>query len=226
MNQYRNPRFFRNKILKLGIFIILAFCVIFGADITCCVEPSEGAKAKLSKIQAVKIHETVILDATLEGAFNRDITEAVTSGAPTRFRFLIRLMKKRGLWFDKEMKEYIVHHTVAYDVLKKQYLATRSYSQGIEENLTTSDWDEMVQWMSELKAVHFSAPELKDPNAKYYLRIRAEMKCIKIPFPLNYLLAFVALWNFDTPWVKVPVDINTEKSERIEQALIHDGKGP
>ena len=137
---------------------------------------------------------------------------------------MINLMKNRGLWFDKKVKEFYVHHTVMYDVLKKQYIATRSYSQGLEENLTTSDWDEMVSWMSELKAVHFSVPELKDPKAEYYLRIRAEMKCIKIPFPLNYLLAFVALWNFDTPWVKVPLDAHSKKSETIEQALIPHGK--
>ena len=225
MNQDIHCGLFRNIILRTG-FIIMIFCLFLGSDMFFCARPSEGAKAKLTEIQAVKVHETVILDATLEGAFNRDIIEAVSSGAPTRFRFMIRLMKNRGLWFDKKVKEFDVHHTVMYDVLKKQYVATRSYSQGVEENLTTSDWDEMVQWMSELKAVHFSTPELKDPKAEYYLRIRAEMKCIKIPFPLNYLLAFVALWNFDTPWVRVPVDIDTEKSERIEQALIQDGKGP
>jgi len=136
VNQDMHCRLLRDFIFRTG-FIMVIFCLFLGLDIFFCARHSEGAKAKLAKIQAVKIHETVILDATLEGAFNRDIIEAVSSGAPTRFRFMIRLMKNRGLWFDKKVKEFDVHHTVMYDVLKKQYVATRSYSQGVEENLPT-----------------------------------------------------------------------------------------
>jgi hypothetical protein len=214
------------KIAKSVSLIYFALIIIINLNIIFCVKISEGAKARLKNIQAIKNNEIIIIDATLEGAFSRDITEAITSGAPTRFRFLIHLKKKRGLWFDKKIKEFTLHHTVIYDVLKKEYLATRFYSEGSEENYTTEDWDEMVQWMSELKAVHLNVPGFKYKKDKYYLNIRAEMKCIKIPFPLNYLLAFVALWNFDTPWVKVPLYDAPERSDMIEQALIHHGKGP
>jgi len=193
--------------------------------------PAKRMKNMLDKevqkeIKAIKDQETIIMDATLEGAFSPDITEAISSGAPTRFRFLIRLMKKRSFWADKKVKEFTLHHTVIYDVLKKEYLSTRSYSEGSEENFTTESWNEMVHWMSELKSVPLDVPELKNKQGKYYINIRAEMKCIKIPFPLNYLLAFVALWNFDTPWVKVPLDAAPQKSEMIEQALIQHGNGP
>jgi hypothetical protein len=217
-------RFNKEKTIKLSALIFLVLIVIIYSNIIFCVNTSEGAKATLKKIQALKNNKTIIINATLEGAFSPDITEAISSGAPTRFRFLIHLMKKRGFWLDKKVKELTLHHTVIYDVLKKEYLTTRSFPGGSEESYTTEDWDEMAQWMSELKSVRFNIPQLKDQKEKYYLKIRAEMKCIKIPFPLNYLLAFVALWNFDTPWIKVPLDAEPKKSEIIEQALIPHGK--
>lgn len=205
-----------------AIFLVNAVCLLFMFGVT----PCEGAKARLTNIQAMKTLQGIILDAAIEGAFTRDITEAITSGAPTRFKFLIRVMKRRGFWFDKEVREFTIHHTVTYDVLKKEYLAIRSYPESTEENLTTADWDEMVRWMSTLSAVQLAIPELKDREGHYYLSIRAEMKCIKIPFPLNYLLAFVALWNVDTPWVRVSLDNIPNRPDMIEQASVHHGKGP
>jgi hypothetical protein len=217
-------RFNKEKIIRSGTLFFGVLIIIICSDIVFCVNTSEGAKATLKEIQAIKNNNSIIVNATLEGAFSPDITEAISSGAPTRFRFLIHLMRKRGFWLDDKVKELTLHHTVIYDVLKKEYLTTRSFPGGSEESYTTENWDEMAQWMSELKSVQFDVPELKHKKDRYYLKIRAEMKCIKIPFPLNYLLAFVALWNFDTPWVKVPLDANPIKSEMIEQALIPYGK--
>ncbi|MGA1839511.1 MAG: DUF4390 domain-containing protein [bacterium] len=217
-------RFCREKTIKSVTLIFSLLIVIICSNAIFCVKASEGAKAIIKEIQAIKDNRTIIVNATLEGAFSPDITEAISSGAPTRFRFLIHLMKRQGFWLDEKVKELTLHNTVVYDVLKKEYIITRSFPGNLEESYTTEDWDEMTKWMSELKSVQFNVPELKDKKDKYYLKIRAEMKCIKIPFPLNYLLAFVALWNFDTPWVKVPLDANPKKSEMIEQALIPHGK--
>ncbi|MGA1794256.1 MAG: DUF4390 domain-containing protein [bacterium] len=205
-----------------AMVLVNAVCLLVMLGVT----PCEGAKARLTHIRALKTSQGIVLDASIEGGFTRDITEAVTSGAPTRFKFLIRVIKRRGFWFDKEVREFTIHHTVTYDVLKKEYLAIRSYPESTEENLTTADWNEMVRWMSTLSEVHLAIPELKDRDGRYYLEIRAEMKCIKIPFPLNYLLAFVALWNVDTPWVRVSLDDIPKRPETIEQASVHHGKGP
>ncbi len=225
MRKDLHPRFNKEKRTKSStrffcVLIIITICL----NIIFCINTSEGAKATLKRIQAIKNNKTIILNTTLEGAFSPDITDAISSGAPTRFRFLFHLMKKRGFWMDKKVKEFTVHNTVIYDVLKKEYLVTRSFPGGLEDSFTTEDWDEMAQWMSELKSVRLNVPELQDKRDEYYLKIRAEMKCIKIPFPLNYLLAFVSLWNFDTPWVKVSLDADQKKSEVIEQALIPYGK--
>ena len=201
------------------IIYLLFFCLI--ANLSFYVKSAEGAKAVLNNVQTTVNQDTVDIDALLEGAFTSDITDAVSSGAPTRFRFLIRFIKNRRLWPDKKIQEFEIHHTVTYDVLKKEYLVTRSYPDGTEDNLSTTEWEEMAQWMSELKSVSILLPEIKNRNANYHLNLRAEMKCIRIPFPLNYLLAFVALLNFDTPWVRVPLNLDTIPSET---AII--GKSP
>jgi len=224
VNIHINQRHYTKTILRAFLLILCAIWMIGIPECVFFVRTAECAKAELNRIHAVRVDKDIHLDAALEGAFNKEITEAVTSGAPTRFRFHVRIMKKRGLWFDKEIEEFTFYHTVTYDVLKKEYMATKSYPNGSEENLSTADWGEMVQWMSKLADVQLSVPNLKDQKATYYLRIRAEMKCIKIPFPLNYLLAFVALWNFDTPWARTPLEVDSKKSDMIEQALIDNDK--
>lgn len=191
-----------SKIIAYGLWLLIIFHLPF------FVKSAQGAKAWLENAHARNAQGSIIVDATLQGAFSPDITEAVSSGAPTRFRFQIRLKKNRGLWLDKKIQEFDIHHTVTYDVLKKEYLVTRTYPDGTEENLTTSEWEEMAQWMIALDSVQLIPNAMEDPDAHYYLKLRAQMKCIKIPFPLNYLLAFVALWNFDTPWIRIPLDVS------------------
>ncbi|MBN2373314.1 DUF4390 domain-containing protein [bacterium] len=189
------------------------------------VKSAEGAKAILNYVQAIVNQDTVNLDAVLENAFTSDIVDAVSSGASTRFRFLIRVKKNRRLWFDKNIQEYEIYHTVTYDVLKKEYLVTISYPDGSVGNQSTTEWEEMSQWMSELKSVAIPLPGIKNRDADYHLSLRAEMKCIRIPFPLNYLLAFVTLLNFDTPWVNVPLNLNPVHSETatiIEGPPMHE----
>jgi hypothetical protein len=34
----------------------------------------------------------------------------------------------------------------------------------------------------------------------YYVQVRAEIRSVKLVFPLNVLLFFVSFWDVDTPW--------------------------
>ncbi len=202
--------------LQTAILILLLFSI---SALPSYVESAEGRKAWLENLRVRDSEGSIVIDTKLKGAFTQDITEAVVSGTPTRFKFLIQLRKKRKLWFDKKIREYEISHTVVYDVLKKEYLVTRLYPDGNEENLSTAVWYIMEEWMTELNSIHLAYPEIKDKSVHYFLKIKAEMKCIKIPFPINYLLAFISLWNFDTPWTNVPLNISIKPQDNIRKDL-------
>jgi hypothetical protein len=53
--------------------------------------------------------------------------KAVKSGVPTSFTFLVNLHRSRSMWFDKEMADLTITHTIKYNSLKKEYAVSRSW---------------------------------------------------------------------------------------------------
>ena len=139
--------FSKEKTIKSVTLTFSLLIIIICLNTIFCVSTSEGAKATIKELQAIRDNNTILVNAALEGAFSPDITEAISSGTPTRFRFLIHLMKRQGFWFDEKVEELTLHNTVIYDVLKKEYIVTRSFPGSSEESYTTEDWDEMAKWM-------------------------------------------------------------------------------
>jgi len=77
---------------------------------------------------------------------------------------------------------------------------TAQQTQSAMEPVVTMDQDKMEIWMTRLENVEIgSAASLKN-GARHYFRVRCEMYSIKLMPPFNYILFFVALWNFDTDW--------------------------
>jgi len=198
--------FLAGNFLNLIVLSSMLFLIL---SVVLSVNPAEGADAWLEDVNAKKVNGYIFINAELKGAFTKDIIEAISSGSPTRFKYQIKIRKNRGFWLDKDVHEYEIYHTVTYDVLKREYLVSRTYPDGdFEENLSTVKWETMQQWMANLSSIKIPCTKIRDQKAEYFLKIKAEMKCIKIPFPFNYLFVFVSLWNFDTPWVRVPVELS------------------
>lgn len=200
---FQRPTYRQSK-LKPAIILCLLAAIIFSL---CIYPPSQAEGATKAWFENIKIErgdKGLIFSATLVGAFNNDVKEAISGGTVTRFKFNINIKRRRGFWFDKNIRKYEILHTVAFDVLKKEYTVLKTYPDGNEENLTTAQWNTMEKWMSHLRFPDTSFPEIQEEDVEHFFNIKAELKCIKIPFPLNYLLVFLPLWNFDTPWFEIP----------------------
>lgn len=76
---------------------------------------------------------------------------------------------------------------------------------------------ELERWMTHLEKVDLGPAKGLDRYTRYYIRVRCEMKSIKLIPPFNYILFFVSFWDFDTDWgSSTPFTINQAVEEKSE----------
>ncbi|MGA1875060.1 MAG: DUF4390 domain-containing protein [bacterium] len=163
-----------------------------------------ASKAEIREFTLSNKHDYVYVGAKLEGAFTEGIREAITSGIPTTFKYYLELVAPRHLWFDRKTNRKVLQYRVAYDTLKKEYEVTIDDGASSQVRVTKSE-EEMRRWMTTIDSYRFLDSRKIQPVTRYKVRLKAEMKCIKMPFPLNFLLFYISFWDFDTPWVSSPI---------------------
>ncbi len=158
-----------------------------------------GAKdAALDNIILSNTNEDLVLYLQLEGAFTDKIRQAVLSGMPTSFEFVIHLNQVRLLWFDDKIADIQVVHTVKYDNLKKEFTVRRSWK-GNEPEVTGS-FEEAQALMNRIEGLKFIPLSRMEKGAQYQLRTKAEVSKRTLPFNLHNILFFVSLWDVETDW--------------------------
>lgn len=159
----------------------------------------EAAGAKITDIIITQSPESLLVFASLRDAFTKEIEEGIVNGVSTSFTFYVRLMRQRGVWADEEVSSLIVKQTVLYDLLKDRFHFT-SESGNQKANRATNNFGDIRQWMSSLEGIKLASNQDLKAGELYYVQVRAEIRSVKLVFPLNVLLFFVSFWDFDTPW--------------------------
>jgi Domain of unknown function (DUF4390) len=184
--------------MRLKILRFLALW-LFSLPLLCLSIPGEAAMAKITDIIITQSSANLLVYATLRDAFTKEIEEGIVNGVATSFTFYLRLMKQRSVWTDEEVVSLTVKQTVAYDLLKDEFSFT-SQNGNQTQTLTTKNFAYIRRWMSSLEGVKLTSYQNLKPGTLYYVQVRAEIRSIKLVFPLNVLLFFVSFWDFDTPW--------------------------
>jgi hypothetical protein len=159
----------------------------------------EAATAKITDIIITQSSGNLLVYATLRDAFTKEIEEGIVNGVATSFTFYLRLMMQRNLWADEGVNSLIVRQTVAYDLLKDEFSFTNQNANQTQ-TLKTKNFADIRRWMSSLEGVKLTSYQNLKSGNLYYVQVRAEIRSIKLVFPLNILLFFVSFWDFDTPW--------------------------
>ncbi len=142
--------------------------------------------------------KSLIISFKVKDAFTEDIEKAIMSGIPTTFLFTIEVYRAKTLWRDERIGSLRFHHTVEYDNLKDQFKIRLEEGGGKE--IVVKDMGNVREIMSEVKEV-VSTPLLSfSKGGRYYVRVKATLHSIKLPFPFKYVLFFVSFWDFETSW--------------------------
>jgi len=160
---------------------------------------AHAAGARITDIIVTQASDQLVVFATLEEAFTPEIEESIVNGVPTTFTYLLRLMRQRTLIPDAEVAALTVRQSVAYDLLKDEFQFVRDDGRRNSTRVTKS-YGEVKRWMAELAGVTLASRRLLQPEERYYVQVKAEIRSVSLVFPLNYLLFFVSFFNFDTPW--------------------------
>jgi len=155
-------------------------------------------EARIENVIVTNTHKDLLVYFSVHGCFTKKIDEAILNGIPTTFTFFIKLYLPRSFWFDKAISSVIVKHTIVYDNLKDEFKVTLN-SKGKKEVVLKDLW-EAKNMMSEVDEVTVAPMSSLEKKIKYYLKIKAELDTIKLPFFLDYVLFFVSLWDFETAW--------------------------
>jgi hypothetical protein len=116
----------------------------------------------------------VLISFKLDEAMTEDIRAAIHSGLTLKLVYTIDLRRTAAVWFDRTIASAVVAATVRYDTLTRRYHVSRTLDGRIDwaEILSSEDaaWNALTSDFARLSLFRGLALE---PNAEYYLRVRA-----------------------------------------------------
>ena len=158
-------------------------------------------ETRLTDITVSNTRDDLLLYVTLEGAFSPELKEVILSGVPATFSFPVKLNNVRNMWFDREIADIEVTHTIRYDNLKKEFAVRRSWKNNVPE--VTKSFEEAQKWMAQISSLKIIPLRRLEKGQHYQLRIKAEVSKQTLPFYLHYILFFVSFWDIETDWYTI-----------------------
>jgi hypothetical protein len=146
----------------------------------------------------------LLLYLTVTDCFTEDMESALHNGIPATFTFYVDIYRKRSNWPDKTIKKHEFDHIVEYDSLKKEYKIQRNEKN--DSKLTTS-LDEAKLLMSEINGFNILSIEEIDPDSSYIVNVKAKLARKTLPLYFHYLIPFTSLWDFETEWHKLTLQL-------------------
>jgi len=189
---YRSFEAYFTYMKKLLLILTLLFAAV------AMPAAAKAGKPAVGDVSVSTSPDSLNLSFTVENAFPKRIEEAIKSGVPTSFNFIVELTRVRGFWFDKSMGHWEFRHTVKYDTLKQVYEITLQEKGSLK--IVTKDYEEMKRIMSSPESVALRPGWDLPRGYNYELRIMAELRSVRLPFRLDYMLFFLRLWDIDTDW--------------------------
>ncbi|OFW06835.1 MAG: hypothetical protein A3H96_14315 [Acidobacteria bacterium RIFCSPLOWO2_02_FULL_67_36] len=115
----------------------------------------------------------VLVSFRLDNAFNEDIRTAIHSGLTISFIYDVELKRGSSLWFDRTIASEKVTAAVRYDNLARRYQVTRTQDGRIERVDATEREEDARRLLTEFDKLPLFTSEGLEPNAEYYVRVRA-----------------------------------------------------
>ena len=179
----------------------ISLCLVLVVLLLVCPQNAFAQEARLADIILNNTRDDLLLYLKVEGAFTPEIEEAILSGVPTSFSFFITLLQVRNMWFDRELADLEVTHTVKYNNLKKEFVIQRSWENG--PPMVTQSFAEAKKLLSEVASLKIIPLAKLEKGGLYQIRAKAELSRITLPFHLHHILFFISLWDFETDWYTI-----------------------
>ena len=116
----------------------------------------------------------VYVSFKLSDAFdNEDIRAAVHSGLTITFVYDVELRRGAALWLDRTLDAATVSAGVQYDNLARRYHVTLHADGRLEDSMVLEEESQVRRWLTEFQKLNLFSSDRLEPNAEYYVRVRA-----------------------------------------------------
>jgi hypothetical protein len=109
-------------------------------------------------------------------AFTDEIRAAIMSGLTTTFVYDIGLRRATTFWVDRTIASSRIAASVRYDNLTRRYQVTRVHDGRIESSHVIEDEALVRRLMTEFDRLPVFSTRRLEPNAEYYVRVRAQTR--------------------------------------------------
>ncbi len=179
--------------VHLFSFITLLLIVICP---TLCLGTDDKADFKDVILTTSESH--LLLFATLNDGAQEQLEDALHSGIPMQFKFLVELIHIRKNWNDKELRQMEFSHTLHYDALKEQY--ELELSEQHNRTITFAKLAEAMKAMKEVNGLKVIKLTQLVPDSPYELRLKAILFEKTLPMNLHHVIPFISLGDVETAW--------------------------
>lgn len=159
--------------------------------------PAYAKTVEIGNLLVTSKQEDLLLFLNVEGAFDKKLDEAVHSGVPAVFSFIIELSGDQGTFRNRTILELSVIHTLKYNAMKNDYTVSRSWEDN--RSLNTDSYEEAKKWMSEIENLRLMPLSHLQKGERYLIRSKVMLDKATVPF-LNYIFFFISLWGFESDW--------------------------
>lgn len=116
----------------------------------------------------------LLVSFRLSDAFdNQEIRAAIHSGMTITFVYDVELRRAAAIWLDRTLESSTVSAGVRYDNLARRYQVTLSADGRLEDSRTLEREDLARQWLTQFDRLDLFNDARLEPNAEYYVRVRA-----------------------------------------------------
>lgn len=137
------------------------------------------AQALVAAAQAIHVTPLVrdgrvYVSFKLSDAFdNEDIRAAVHSGLTITFVYDVELRRSAAVWMDRTLDSATVSAGVHFDNLARRYHVTLHADGRLEDTKIVDGEEAARRWLTEFVRLNLFSSERLEPNAEYYVRVRA-----------------------------------------------------
>ena len=118
----------------------------------------------------------VLVSFELVNGLTDEVRAAIKSGLTTTFTYTVELRMDVPAWVDRTIGSATITSSVEYDNLKRQYMMGLRIDGRTEESRSTTDENDVRQWMTTVKQLALFRTTVLEPNREYYVRVSASAR--------------------------------------------------
>jgi hypothetical protein len=187
----------RRMLYAVLCFLCLSGLLFFSLPVISASQVEKKQEPVIDEIVISTADGQLLLFATVKHCFTDEMLEGVRNGIPLTFRFDIRLNRIRKNWFDSELVEHKINHTLSYDPLKEEYQVAFAEKDRPEVSRSLEEAKQMMADLNGLKLYPLNELQVGSP---YSLEVKATLVENTFPLGIHSIIPFTSLWNFETDW--------------------------